>query len=165
MYVLISKVICSMKNQKGVSPLIATVLLLLVCMAVGVIIWQWITGFAGTSTTEATKTGNMLTGCTGASLTVDLTDVKPTWYSTSRLTKFVLRVGSARDLNNFRIITTYVDGSSDLNAQSLDINAGRQKLVSITAPAGSTTKPNRIKIESVECGISTDIIMSQIENG
>ncbi len=155
-----------MKKQKGVSPLIATVLLLLVCMAVGVIIWQWITGFAGTSTSEASKTGQQLTGCSGVVLTVDLTDIKPTWYSAQQAVRLVLKNGSTRDLNTFKIYSYYSDGNSDLNSVTLNIEEGGQKIAWTRGGVGTGgLRPDRIVAESIECGTKVEISKTQIETG
>ncbi|MFH1235047.1 MAG: hypothetical protein V1493_05555 [Candidatus Diapherotrites archaeon] len=155
-----------MKNQKGVSPLIATVLLLLVCMAVGVIIWQWVTGFQSNVQTESDKTATKMTGCSGATLTVDLTNIKPTWYSAQYATRFVLKNGSTIDLNAFKITAIYSDGNSDLNNVTLNIEDGGQKIAWTKGGVGTGgTKPDGITIESVECGVKTNILKNQIETG
>lgn len=44
-----------MKFKKGVSPVIATILLVLIAVAASVIIYTWITGYLGTATPSATQ--------------------------------------------------------------------------------------------------------------
>ncbi|MCX6802549.1 MAG: hypothetical protein NT067_05575 [Candidatus Diapherotrites archaeon] len=155
-----------MKNQKGVSPLIATVLLLLVCMAVGVIIWQWVTSFQGNVQTESTKTQQKMTGCADVSLTADLTDIKPTWYSALKATKVLVKNGSGRDLNTFKVYSYYSDGNSDVNSVSLNITGGGQAVAWTQGGAGTGgTKPTRVIVESTECGIKLEVPGTSIQSG
>uniref|UniRef100_A0A7J3Z8H8 Flagellar biosynthesis protein FlaG n=1 Tax=Ignisphaera aggregans TaxID=334771 RepID=A0A7J3Z8H8_9CREN len=39
-------------HRKGVSPIIATVILVLIAVAAGVMLWLWVSGFASTTPTE-----------------------------------------------------------------------------------------------------------------
>ena len=46
-------------NKKGVSPIIATLLLIVIAVAAAVVTYAFVTGFIGTSSGSATQTGSM----------------------------------------------------------------------------------------------------------
>jgi len=140
-----------MKKQKGVNPLIATILLLLVCMAIAGVIWGWLQGFTQT-----------FAGCSGASFTIDLSDVKPGYNATLTQTRMVLLNKGDRDLNNFNITSFYSDGSSDTN-DNVDLDLQKGGSVVAWSKGGGSSKPERIVVESVDCaGIKTELASTQI---
>jgi len=152
-----------MKKQKGVNPLIATILLLLVCMAIAGVIWGWLQGFTQTQRTASEEQEKVFAGCAGASFTIDLSDVKPGYGGDGNQVRLVLLNKGDRDLNNFDIASFYSDGSSDKNANAdLDLQQGAS-VVAWTYTKSPATVPTRIVVESVDCtGIKAEIIASQI---
>lgn len=152
-----------MKNQKGVSPLIATVLLLLVCMAVGVIIWQWVMSMQSSVQTESEQERQRMTRCSGVSLGIDLTDTKPVWNSTTKNTTVVVQNKGSRDLNGFKLIAYYSGGNSDTNTYAdTTIAAGAQTVLTVGGTANGASKPLRVRVESTQCNISTEVNQTDI---
>jgi len=151
-----------MKKQKGVNPLIATILLLLVCMAIAGVIWGWLQGFTQTQRTASEEQEKVFAGCAGSSFVIDLSDVKPGYNSTLTQTRLVLLNKGDRDLNNFDLVNFYSDGTSDKNANvDLDLQKGGS-VVAWTSSEG-TSKPDRIVVESVDCvGVKAEIVNSDI---
>ena len=49
-----------MKERKGISPIIATLLLILIAIAAGVIVYAYVIGFIGNSTSNSGGTTNTL---------------------------------------------------------------------------------------------------------
>ena len=150
-------------NQKGISPLIATILLLLVVMAIAGIVWTTVFGQAQSQQQQIEKQGKTFSGCAGANFKADLSTVKPTYYSDLNQTRVVLLNDGTRDLNSFNVTSFYSDGTSDLNVQSsVNIQQGGSGVV--WAP--STSKPSRIEIISNDCpGVKVSIEDTYIENG
>jgi len=56
-------------NKKGVSPIIATLLLIVIAVAAAVVTYAFVTGFIGTSSGSATQTGAMSVDSTSANAT------------------------------------------------------------------------------------------------
>ncbi len=151
-----------MKKQKGVNPLIATILLLLVCMAIAGVIWGWLQGFTQTQRTASEEQEKVFAGCAGASFTIDLSDVKPGYNATLTQTRLVLLNKGNRDLNNFDVRSFYSDGSSDTN-DNVDLDLQQGASVVAWTKGGGSSIPERIVVESVDCtGIKAEIIASQI---
>ena len=156
------------KKQKGVNPLIATILLLLVCMAIGGIIWSWLQGYTQTQRTATEEQQKKQAGCAGASFTIDLTDVKPTYYSDLNAVRLVILNKSDRNLNQFKVYAYYSDGSSDLNSlTSVNIEEGGSAVVWTKGGSDSgQSKPERVTIESMDCeGIKAEVSKVDIETG
>jgi len=149
-------------KQKGISPLIATILLLLIVMAIAGIVWTTVFSQAESQQQQIEKQGKTFAGCANASFKVDLSTVKPTYYSSMNVTKVVLLNDGRRDLNSFNVTSFYSDGTSDVNVQSnVDIQQGGSGVV--WAP--STSKPSRIEIVSNDCeGIKVSLDDTYIEN-
>jgi hypothetical protein len=132
----------------------------------GFAMYLYVLDFQSEVQTEATEQAQKIAGCAGASLTIDLTDIKPTWYSAQNATRVVVRNGSDRDLNTFRITAIYSDGSSDLNVVSLDLEQYSAMVVwTKGSPEAGVTKPERVVIESVECGTQVEVLGENIETG
>jgi flagellin-like protein len=53
------KTISLKQNKKGVSPIIATLLLIVIAVAAAVVTYAFVTGFIGTATTNANQPGQM----------------------------------------------------------------------------------------------------------
>lgn len=128
-------------NSKGVSPLIATVLLLLVVVGVGAIVWTWVTGFAGETTSEA----GQVTESMAAKGSFEITDCT---YSGGTLTVKLENTGQI-DLNQFRFFAINSDGTTakTQDENSLDIAAGATAKVTIT---GLSAKPAQVKGMSLD---------------
>ncbi len=136
-----------MKHSKGLSPLIASVLLVAFTMAVAAIIVNWITGFTQQQTTVVAQRGDQQTKCAYSTLYVSRTDVSV--------------VG-----NTVNLTVAYTTGSEILNITGIEVrDANGISYVNITAPntdnstrnigIGSVTKfTNYILSGSLPGGVS-----------
>jgi len=153
-------------DQKGVNPLIATILLLLVVMAIGGIIWQFLYANVEQQEAAATEAGARFAECGKASFKADLLDVAPTYYDDMNVVRIVLLNNGRRDLNEFRVTAFCSDGSSDQNMHSdVDLEEGGSAVVWATAEQ-NCGKPERVDIEATECaGVKTTVNYQEIATG
>jgi len=131
-------------------------------MAIAGVIWGWLQGFTQTQRTASEEQEKIFAGCSGASFTIDLSDVKPGYNATLTQTRMVLLNKGDRDLNNFNITSFYSDGSSDTN-DNVDLDLQKGGSVVAWSKGGGSSKPERIVVESVDCaGIKTELASTQI---
>ena len=151
------------RKQKGVNPLIATILLLLVVMAIGGIIWSWLSGYALTQRTATEEQQKKQAACAGASFIIDLTDVKPNFNGTK--TRVVIVNKGDRDLNFFKVYSYYTDGTSDLNiTQDMEVEEGGTAV--LWTKGDTAEKPKRVIVESVDCqGLTAEVSKENITTG
>lgn len=110
--------------MKGLSPIVATIILIAFAVAVGGLISIWVTGFA-TSTTEFTsERGEELTACAGARLKVDIVSANSIIYSNP----------SAKIITN---ITVYDQAGRNLTFNASNLSPGQ--VANITWAKGSNT--------------------------
>jgi flagellin-like protein len=113
-----------MGKMKGLSPIVATIVLIAFAVAVGGLVALWLTNFA-TSTTEYTsEQGDKLTACAGSRLKFDIVGPNLIVFS-NPTTKLITN------------ITIY-----DMNGRNLTFNAGNMlpgQVSNITWTRGSNT--------------------------
>jgi len=128
-------------GSRGVSPLIATVLLLLMAVGVGAIIWTWLTGFAGKTTSEAGQVTEKM--CADGSF-----QIKSCTYSGGTLTIKLENTGQI-DLNTFKVFVINSDGSTaKTETKTLNLAAGAPGKTTVT---GLSAAPAQVKITSSDC--------------
>lgn len=109
---------------KGLSPVVATVLLIAFAVAIAGLVAIWLTGFT-TSTTEFTsEQGDKLTACAGARLKVDTVTSTGILYSNP----------SVRTITN---ITVYDMGGRSLTQNASSLQPGQ--VTNVTWARGSNT--------------------------
>jgi flagellin-like protein len=119
-----------MKYSKGLSPLIASVLLVAFTMAVAAIIINWITGFTQQQTTVVAQRGDQQTKCAYSTLYISRTDVSA--------------IGNALNLT-----VTYMAGTEILNITGIEVrDANGISYVNITIP-GTDNYTRNIGLGSV----------------
>lgn len=111
--------------QKGLSPLVATVLLIAVTMTIAGIIAYWASSFTKGSLPSKNKTSG-LEACTGA----DFTIYYQTYNSTTKKLVLVLQNTGSADLKLTNITFLYPDGS--LDSKRLDSTLTQGSLKSFT---------------------------------
>jgi flagellin-like protein len=98
--------------MKGISPIIATVLLISFAVGVAGIVSIWLTGFTGDTTEMTTERGNKITECTGVSLEVkSVTDSGILYLNPS--------------IKTITNITVYDESGRNLTYNAPDLNAGQ----------------------------------------
>lgn len=97
-----------MKQRKGVSPLIATVLLISFTMAIAIILSNWVLDYSKQQTGALNERGSKQISCSGAWL-----DGQDAVYNTShkRVMLDVQNKGNV-PLGNLRMVLIYTNGSS-----------------------------------------------------
>lgn len=133
------------KNKKGVSPLIATVLLIAVTMAIAGVMATWATTFTAGKVEEA----NVGADCIGA------IDISSLAFSNATVTVKIRNVAERINLTNIKALIEYGDFSKNRQLNVIDYNvtdplppAATTWLVYNTE---STTKPNKIEILASNC--------------
>jgi flagellin-like protein len=98
--------------MKGLSPVVATVLLIAFAVAIAGLVAIWLTGFA-TSTTEFTsEQGDKLTACAGSRLKIDTVTTSSIIYSNP----------SVKTINN---ITVYDQSGRNLTYNASNLSPGQ----------------------------------------
>ena len=138
------------EHQRGVSPLIATIFLLLLVSALGIIFWSWAHGFWNEQQQPIDIISQQTADCSNASFTVSPDEKHCFYYSASGQAKVIIENNGDTDLNTFRITSLWGDGTSDLNTVKLDL-AEYQTGVGWTKARSPAEMPANIRIDSVEC--------------
>lgn len=135
------------KKRKGVSPLIAAVLLIAFTMAVAAILTAWVTTFTKEKAGEVGNQSDQLIECSYAGLTV-----YDAHYNSgaSRLDVTIANTGSV----NLRNVTAYVFSNAAVQGQSPPISISSSELKS-TNITGINSRPDRIRITTSQCPQTT----------
>ena len=132
-------------NEKGVSPLIASVLLIAVTMAIAGVMATWATTFTSTKITETSAGAD----CIGA------IDVSSLQFSNMTISLRIRNVAERLNLTNIKASIEYTDAAMSKDIYIRDYNStdplqpgGTTWLIYNT---GSTVRPNSIEIISGNC--------------
>ncbi len=136
--------------RRGVSPLIATILLLLLAMVGAALMWENVASIWSVSEAPLQEGSEEMINCSLASLVVYKDEEHCTYYPSTGQTKIIIENSGETDLNTFNIISSWKDGSSDLNKVGLDLEEHETGIgwSSAKVPA---EMPIVISVESVEC--------------
>ena len=93
---------------KGISPLIATILLIAFVIAVGGVLSGWLVSFTKERTDEARTQGETDIMCSYSALYISDSD----WNDTTKKLSFIVENTGKEDLTNFRISVIYKNSSS-----------------------------------------------------
>ncbi len=120
-----------MRRLKGISPLIASVLLVAFTMAVAAVLVTWITGFTQQQTETIGSRGSQQTICSYSGLSINRDDVS------------VLGNSTTGDGSRFNMTITYSAGTETLNITGVTIrDANGVTYVNTTAPNLDATVRN-----------------------
>ncbi len=150
-------------QQRGINPLIATILLLLVVLAIGGIVWTTIYGQMENQQQQVEEQGDKFAGCASAGITMALSVQKPIVDSTNLDGNVIIKNNGDIDLNGFMVYTYYVGGTSDVNDNSsANVAAGMTTDLDVTIASGKTI--DSIEVTSNDCdSVKTSVKKSQIE--
>lgn len=126
--------------MKGVSPFIATVLIIAFTIAVGGIVALWLTTFSTTTTTTVGTSGEKQIKCVGSSISV-----KEVRYSTS-------------DLTLVNVTVTHDIGTEQLFNLTIEVSAGG--MTNSSATVFTTTTDPFGQGESYAANVNTNITMA-----
>ena len=139
-------------SRKGVSPLIATVLLIVFTIALGTIIIAWLTNYTSTTTEQTSATSNRLTECAKAAITIDAI------YSSTadkNITKVDVRNNGLLKINVTNVVVSSVGTSCKLVATATedmqvgDLRSFTNSACSITCNSYANTRV------TTNCGTAT----------
>jgi flagellin-like protein len=149
--------------MKGISPLIATILLIAFTVAVGGIVSLWITGYSKTQTTQISQTSQDQIQCYNSVLSIKSVD----WDAP------ILRVTMGYDSGSLTLYNPVVDSAcgaiSNTNSSTFvsSITPGEIFVVQINM-SDCTTKPDFLRIRLTCMGPTTQTnftIATQCEKG
>ena len=96
-------------NNRGVNPLIATILLLLIALAISGLLYSWLAGYTAEKTTQASEKSEAQFTCSKGNFKVNSCDYMP---SDGNI-KFTLENVGDIDLNGWTIFVEYTNGTID----------------------------------------------------
>ncbi len=132
-----------MVNEKGVSPLIATILLLLVAMGIGALVWGFMQEYTTEQTSTAATTSQELADCSKASFKI----LSCSYESANSIVRVKLENTGSIDINDFWVNVQYSDGSASQIKDGNDLLAGAFGVIAGTA----TAAPSTVKVQSYSC--------------
>ncbi|MGI0091224.1 MAG: archaellin/type IV pilin N-terminal domain-containing protein [Nitrososphaerales archaeon] len=130
-------------ERRGISPIIATLLLILIAIAAGVVVYAYVVGFIGNSTTN--------TGGATNTLSMDQLNIASS-NSKAPVTAFVRNLGPASETFNTGF---YVKGTSINN----------QLGVAISIASASTDSITAVTLGSSSSGISVTLVAASCTSG
>ena len=143
-------------NQKGISPLIASVLLIAFTVALGTLVMGWLSGTVGSTTETVGSKITTAVGCSDAA--IEIVHV----YVNSTISKNAFIVVKNAGFYNFTTSITgkiYLNNGSSCSTIALtSLTAGEVKLLNVTAsdcPAFTTSTFDRAVVNT-ECGGVSD---------
>ncbi len=135
-----------MKKQKGVNPLIAAILLILITMSIGSLFYGWMRTFYDNQLQKQSQLSDEQLQCSEAGFQINSCsfDAGDTNIATIRLenTGYV-------DLNSFTVAALYTDGESDVNICEMDLEEGGYGNAYVQVTAGKSIQT--IKVVSRDC--------------
>ncbi|MCD6247517.1 MAG: hypothetical protein J7J87_03770 [Candidatus Diapherotrites archaeon] len=138
--------------EKGVSPIIGALLLLLITVAIGFVYFTWIYGYTVEETTKARDIGSQSIDCSEAGITIISCSYDK--GNTEVVSVGIENTGSV-DLNGFKVVAIYTDYDSDVNDnEDLYLDVGASGIAYITANASKTV--SEVKVIPLECDNISD---------
>lgn len=140
------------RKQKGISPVIATVLLVLVTVILAAMYFGWLHSFAGESISEGEEIGRKRINCSNAGITILSCNYDK--GGTEIVSVTIENTGSV-DLNGFKVIAKYTDNTSDSNNNSnLYLDVGSTGIAHLTANNEKTV--SEVRVIPLQCDIISD---------
>ncbi|MBI3412608.1 MAG: hypothetical protein HY051_00820 [Candidatus Aenigmarchaeota archaeon] len=130
-------------RKKGLSPLIATVLLVAFSMAVGIILSSWVLDYSRTQTQTLNEKGSKQVGCSSAWLAFET----PVYNSTlKRFSTEVINQGNV-PLGDFKMVVLFNNGSSaEYIIAPANLSLGPGVPVSVSNTSIDTNAITRVRI-------------------
>ncbi len=131
-------------KRKGISPLIAAVLLIAFTMAVAAILTAWVTSFTQDTTESVGNESERLVGCSFASL-----DIYDAVLSGSTLTVNVANTGT-RDMDNASLVVFHEDGAIN-ESWTNELASGDVVSKEMNNIGSDVSGLDRVRAASTEC--------------
>lgn len=135
-------------SRKGISPVISSVLVLAVALAVAGVFSSWGPQIADTVTDSTTNTTDKTTFCNKADL--EITEAK--YYSSSNEVSIVVRNKGTEQLNRSYVSAWNSNGLPMNESAEFVLSRGNYTTQNVTA----TSEPAEVKVFSKRCGSVTE---------
>lgn len=135
-----------MHKSKGISPLVASVLLLAVTLSAASIFSGWGPNLVRLVTDETDKQTNTTIDCSQAGVEI----ISAKYFSSDSETSIVLSNTGRSDLDELRAAAW--QNNLPMNETTTSLVQGNQTVVNIT----TTSKPDKVETWSKECSSATD---------
>lgn len=141
------------KNRKGLSPLIAAVLLIAFVMSTGVILSSWIVKFTREEGRDVTERGGKEIDCSYSALTIDVTEYNTTNQRTIMEVENTGRV----DLSDFRIQAAYDNNtvSGEIKPSDYNVTLKEGGVRFFTNTGNISSNIDKVSIYSEECPVQS----------
>lgn len=136
-------------ERKGISPLIAAVLLIAFTMAVAAILTAWVTSFTQRTTEDVGNSSEELVSCSFAGLSI-----YDAIYDGENVTVSLANTGT-KDLTNVSVVV-FLDGGESSQEWVDSLDSGNVKSETLSTSAESASEVSRVRIASRECPEVTD---------
>jgi len=133
-------------KEKGVNPVIASILLIVITMSVGLLFGGWVQEYYANQIANQAELSEKQIECSEAGFTIKSCSFDS---GDTNIATLQLENTGNFDLNRFTVVVEYNDGSSDTNLNQLDLAESAYGNVYIQLDAGES--PKKIKIVSKEC--------------
>ena len=143
-------------RQKGVNPLVATALLMVLVMAMGGILWGWTQNFWHEKEQSSDYYSGESVDCVEAGFRVLKDKGHCFFYGAGSTTdtnqvKVVVENTGEIDLNTFNITSNWADGSSDLNVLALNLEEKQSGIAWTKQGRSPAEVPKAVRVSSEEC--------------
>ncbi len=137
-----------MIGYKGVSPLVSSVILMLMAVSLAAIVWGFMNEYWTQRTNTATTTAKDLVYCSEGGIKITSCNY------TASLQKVELKVENtgSKDLSSFWVNVQYSNGSATQVKSDKNILAGQ----TVTIDGNALFTPAKVKVQSVECAEVND---------
>jgi len=129
-------------KRKGISPLIAAVLLIAFTMAVAAILTAWVTTFTQETTSDVGNKTQEQISCSFAGVTI----YDAVWDGSDTLTVSVSNTGT-RDLDDGVSVTGFLSNGSAKSSQISSLSTGSVETTTLTL----SEKPTKVRAASNGC--------------
>ena len=135
-----------MMKEKGVSPVIAAILLIVVTVTVGVLYSSWVQTYYTKQISKQAEISDEQIECSEAGFQINSCNFDA---GDTNIATIQLENTGYLDLNSFTVVAEYSNGESDINICSINLEESSYGNVYIQLEAGKS--PSKIKVVSRDC--------------
>ena len=142
-------------NSKGVNPVIAAILLIVITIAIGGMYAGWMQEFYTKSLQAQKETSDRQIFCKDAGFTIYSCTYD---QGDTNMVTVVLESSAPIDLNSFDVIAVHSDGRSDHNNCEVGLEEHATGVAYVRVTAGKSL--TRVKVTSTDCPEKSDSVTS-----
>ncbi len=133
-------------EEKGINPVISSILLVVITLAVGMMFMQWTITYNQEQMANEERISDEQIECSEAGF-----QIKSCSFDSgdTNIATIQLENTGYADLNSFTVVAEHSAGSSDVNICSIDLEEGAFDMVYIQVETGKSLK--KIKVVSRDC--------------